>query len=265
MRRPFPMLLLCLLTALAPSAQGQSQLRNHDFQVLLPSHNKDEITFQTIRGNERTNNSLNRLAIISESQLDYPAPESACGPIALLNTLIWYETYGLIQAISPEADPVLYRRSYFDEIDRRIMGYAGSARDERNGSRNVDIALVLDAIVHQQSGGQLRMHTDYYEAPLRLQDLLQTMPNFRVGYVLGYPIDPISGQKQQLHAMTLIRADRAGYVTLATWGEKYRGLLRMRGQEQWFIPEAPHSVEIQVIGLIRFIPFTPLSYTKPAS
>jgi hypothetical protein len=238
---------------------AQSQLRNHDFQVVVPAPERDKATLRIIRGDERKNNAQNRLSIISESQYDYPEPESGCGPIALLNTLIWYEKYGLIEPLFRDAEPESQKERLFAEIDRRLLQHSGVTRTELKGSRNMDIAVVLDTIVEEQSKGSLRIHTDYYEAPLRLQDLLQTMPNFRSGYLLGYPKHPQTGEMLTLHAMTLIRADRAGYVTLATWGEKYRGLLRMRGGEQWFIPQSPQQAEVKIEGMQRFIPFAPIA------
>lgn len=248
----------CLIFCSTLPLLGQSQLRNYNFQVIVPSQEKDRASVEKILGDERKNNSQNRLSIISESQYDYPEPESGCGPIALLNTLVWYEKYGLIEPLFRESDPENYKTRLFNEIDRRILQHSGTTRSEQNGSRNMDIAMVLDEIVKEQSSGKLRVHFDYRSAPLQLNNLLHTMPNFRTGYLLGYPKDPATGELlPTLHAVTLIRADRAGYLTLATWGEKYRGLLRMRDGEQWFIPQAPHKIEIKVLGLMRFIPFEP--------
>jgi len=246
-----------LYAMISLTVEGQTLLENHRFQVLAKSPDGGKLTFQRLLGDERKNHAENRLSMISESQQDYPDPESGCGPIALLNTLVWYEKYGLIQPLFREADPERYKQRLFAEIDRRLLRFSGIPREERQGSRNIDIAQVLDEIVQTQSDGELRVHTDYFEAPIRLQDLLDTMPNFRAGYVLGHPKDPKTGEMQVLHAMTLIRADRAGYVTLATWGEKYRGLLRMRDGQQWFIPQQAHQAEIQLVGMQRFIPFKP--------
>jgi len=245
---------------------SQSRLLNHDFQVVVPTEDAEKAVVVQIRGNERKNNSQNRLSIISESQYEYPEPESGCGPIALLNTLVWYEKYGLIAPLFRESNPEIYKKRLFAEIDRRILQSSGISRSEQMGSRNLDMAMALDGIVKEQSEGKLRVHYDYIIAPLRLKDLLNTMPNFRTGYLLGYPKDPATGETMSvLHAVTLIRADRAGYVTLATWGEKYRGLLRMRGDEQWFIPQAPHDIEIKILGMMRFIPFEPLEPGQDAA
>lgn len=247
----------------APETQAQTQLQNHRFRIVIPDPaGTDQVFTQQMLGNERKNNSLNRLSLISESQNEFPQPESGCGPIALLNILVWYEKYGLIEPLFRDSNSKRYKRRLFAEIDRRIFEKSGLQRNDTAGSRSQDIAMVLDDIVNEQSDGKLRIHTDYYPTPLRLANMLDTMPNFRTGYVLGYPQDT-NGKPSALHAMTLIRADRAGYVTLATWGEKYRGLLRMRDGEQWFIPQNPEQVEIRIVGMIRFIPFQPIAVLNP--
>ena len=119
--------------------------------------------------------------------------------------------------------------------------------------------VVMDELVNQQSSGRLRIHANYYAAPLKLKDLLDSMPNFRAGYVVGQPIDRETGELMSSHGMPLIRVDRAGYITLASWGEKYRGLLRKRNGKQVFVPQNPDHFEIQIIGFYRFIPFEPTS------
>jgi hypothetical protein len=227
--------------------------------VLVPTADVTRARLQTILGNERTNNAQNRLSMVSESQYNYPEPESGCGPIALLNTLVWYEKYGLIEPLFRESTMPIYKKRLFGEIDRRLLARSGISRTELNGSRDIDVAMVLDSIVQEQSKGQLRIHADFYDTPLKLKDLLQTMPNFRVGYIMGYPKDPVSGELLDLHAMTLIRADRAGNLTLATWGMNYHGLLRMRGNEQWFIPESSDQIEFKIEGMLRLIPFEPIA------
>lgn len=258
----FTFLLLLPLCSAVLTIDARTLLENHPFKVVISEESGKQAFHQTIIGDERKNNSQNRLSIISESQRDYPNPETACGPIALLNTLIWYEAYGLIEPLYQHPDPSTKRLQLFADIDRRILQKSGATRGEQGGSRNIDIAMTLDELVSQQSDGVLRIHTDFFDAPLRLPDLLETMPNFRSGYIFGFPKDRSTGNILSLHAVSLIRVDRAGYITLATWGEKYRGLLRMRDGKQWFIPQNPDHLEIQIVGMMRFIPFTP---TEPAN
>lgn len=249
------------LIACGSGAYAQSLLIDHDFQVIeLNPEARTEATryFDTrVRGTEYKNNSLNRLSMISANQLDYPVPESACGPIAMLNILVWYETFGLIEPFSRQSDPELYKLTLFKDIDRRITERSGTRRTELKGTKALDIAIIMDEIVQQRSDGKIRIDSSYTVAPLKLKHLLDTMPNFRAGYLIVEPKDRHTGKLRNTHAATLIRADRAGYITLSTWGQVYRGLLRKRADGQWFIPQDPEHLELKVSGMIRFIPFAP--------
>ena len=259
------LLRICLLARLATmttaAALGQATNGTRDFQVVRaePQTTNGQTRFflETIRGTERSNNSLNRLSIVSADQRNYTTPESGCGPTAMLNILIWYEKYGLIAPVNRNAHLAFYKRALFNEIDRRLTEQAGIARTAERGANSAGVAIVMDRILQERSQGQLRMHTEYIQAPLQLDDLLATMPNFRSGYVSVLPKDPLTGKLRRPHAATLIRADRAGYITLATWGELYRGLLKTRPDGQWFIPQDPAQLELKVTGLTRFIPFQP--------
>jgi len=212
---------------------------------------------RTIRGIECTNNSLNRLSMRSENQKSYPTPESGCGPTTMLNILIWYEKYGLIQPSNREADPARYKSKLFQKIDQRLTQQSGVRRTATTGVNHIDTAIVMDSIIRERSGDTMRIHTDTIIAPLKLSDFLETMPHFRSGYVIVTYEDPNTGQLLNNHAATVIRADRAGYITLATWGQVYRGRLSTRGDGQWFIPQDPIHFELKVRGLTRFIPFRP--------
>ncbi len=217
-----------------------------------------EYYLQPIPGKERINNSLNRLSMISENQQNYPQPESGCGPTAMLNILVWYQKFGLIQPFTRESNPTSYKQKLFREIDRRLTKEAGHPRTENIGSASGHIAIVMDEMVRDQSNGQLRIQTQHIDPPLQLKDLLDTMPNFRAGYLMVTPKNPKTGEIMQNHAVTLIRADRAGYITLGTWGQIYRGILRKRSDGQWFIPQDPNQYELKIIGMIRFTPFEPV-------
>jgi len=247
------------LSGLKLVAAGSS-VPGYEFQVI---DRHDDATngdarfyLRGMHGTERRNNSLNRLSMLSEDQFDYPEPASGCGPTALLNILVWYEKYGLIEPFSRNADPRRYKLNLFQEIDRRIAESAGIARTA-NGTRNYDAALVMDAMVRERSSNRLRVHSEYFEAPLKLSDFLQTMPNFRAGYLLVEPKDPLTGHLLNLHAATLIRADRAGHITLGTWGQKYYGMLKEGSDGQWFIPQNSDHLQLKIKGLMRFIPFEP--------
>ena len=107
----------------------------------------------------------------------------------------------------------------------------------------------------------MRVHTDVIQAPLKLNDLLNTMQNFRSGYLIVTPKDRTTGKLQNSHAVTGSRADRGGYIALATWREIDCGRLKTRRDGQWFIPKDPTHLELKINCLIRFIPFRP---TVPA-
>lgn len=235
-----------------------SQLKD-EFHVIEQRIERDRTVYylRTLHGVERTNNSLNRLSLLSENQLNYPNPESGCGPTAMLNLLVWYEKYGLINPLYRDADPARYKFKLFQEIDHRLTKQVGTVRTEEHGVRNLDIAMVIDSIVSERSKGKIRIHTDMINAPLKLNDFLESMKNFRSGYLIVVPEDPNTGELQNDHAAVIIRADRAGYITLATWGQRYHGLLKMKHKEQWFIPQDPSHMKLKVIALTRFIPFRP--------
>lgn len=254
------LLTFALLTPSLAVLGGQESVER-EFQVVERAANNESgqpmFYVRTLRGKERTNNSLNRLSMLSENQQNYPAPESGCGPTAMLNILVWYQKYGLIEAHHRDADPNQYKLKLFREIDTRLNKQAGKARTEETGVNNMDAAMVLDAIVSERTKGTVRIHTDAITAPLKLKDLLDSMQNFRAGYLIVIPKDRNTGKMLDAHAVVVIRADRAGYITLATWGELYRGLLKKRADGQWFIPQDPSHMELKIHGLTRFIPFRP--------
>ena len=254
-------LLTLALLATSSIALGRQATVERDFQVVERGTHKENgqtmFYLRTLQGKERTNNSLNRLSMLSEDQHNYPAPESGCAPTAMLNILIWYEKYGLIEPHYRDADPRHYKFKLFREIDRRLNQQAGKVRTEESGVNNMDAAMIMDAMVSERSEGVIRIHTDTIEAPLKLSDLLDSMQNFRSGYLIVSPKDRNTGKMLSDHAVTVIRADRAGYITLATWGKLYRGLLKTRTDGQWFIPQDPTHMELKVHGLTRIIPFRP--------
>jgi hypothetical protein len=246
-----------LTLILAGSLHGRSLLEDHDFHVLINLPEPDKVGLQTIRGDEVRNNSLNRFSLLSENQYHYPEPESGCGPTAMLNVLVWYQKYGLIRPIFRDADPEAYKLKTFRYIDDRLNQFAGRLRVEVGGSTNRDIAMVMDQIVREHSDGSIRIQTDYAKAPVDMDLIRDTNPNFRAGFLSVYPKHPRTGELMTLHAVTFVRADREGYITIGTWGQVYRGRLRMRGGHQWFIPQDPRYFEMRVHSYIRFIPFRP--------
>ncbi len=235
-----------------------------DFKIIVKRVEDDGETryyHELISGIERTNSGLNRSGLGSENQLDYPQPESGCGPTALLNILIWYEKYGLVQAQHRDANPRDYKQKLFDTIDREIMGIAEADRMTLKGTSSAQVGIALDQLVQAGSNNQLRMHTEFRMPPLQTNDFREVTKQFRAGYLVVKPkgngrfIVP----ENQDHAVTVLRCDLAGNITLSTWGQIYRGRLKMRDGSQWFIPSNPEQLELEIKKLIEFIPFKPVT------
>lgn len=251
-----PIGIVCLIV-LTVSYPLFAEIREFNTIISRKEGKRTEYLVQTVKGTERLNSGLNRLSMLSEDQAHYTTPESACAPTALLNILIWYEKFGLIPPLYRDANQRHYKLKLFNEIDRRLNQQSGIIRTEEIGSHNLDTAVVIDSIVKERSKGKLRIHTDLIDAPLQLADCLETTKNFRSGYLVVRPKDLNTGKLLNPHATVVIRADRAGYVTLATWGKLYHGLLKIRAGEQWFIPQDPSQLELKIVGLTRFTPYKP--------
>jgi len=232
-----------------------------EFQTIVcwKDSGKTEYLALKVNGTERMNPGLNRLSMLSENQANYATPESACGPTALLNIIVWYEKFGLLPPLYRDANTQQYKLKLFREIDRRLSQQAAIIRTEEIGVSSLDIAIVIDSIVSERTQGALRIHTDIINAPLSLTECLETTKNFRSGYLIVTPKDPTGDKPLNEHAAVIIRTDRAGYITLATWGQHYHGLLKKRADGQWFIPQNSNHMELKVKGLVRFIPYNPLS------
>ncbi len=126
---------------------GRAQVER-DFQIVkFRKHKESEKTlfyYHTLRGTERTNNSLNRLSMLSENQSDYPLPESGCAPTAMLNILVWYEKYGLIQPDNRDSDLGRYKSRLFQEIDDLLKEQPSMARTDDYGVGRFDAAMVME-------------------------------------------------------------------------------------------------------------------------
>ena len=230
------------------------------FQVVKSEKNgaNSNYSLHTLKGSERMNYGFNRLSMLSENQAHYPTPESGCGPTAMLNILIWYEKFGLIPPLYRDANPLDYKSKLFNEIDRRLVEQSGTTRTQNLGVKNLDTAIVMDLIVSQRTKGTVRIHTDFIKAPLKLGDFFETTKNFRSGYLIVKPKDLETDQFLDDHVAAIVHADRTGYITLATWGNYYRGRLQKRYDGQWFVSQDAVQIELKVKALTRFIPFRPI-------
>lgn len=210
-----------------------------------------------MQGVELYNNSSHRLSINSENQNNYPIPKSGCGPTSLLSLLIWYENYGIIKSLYRETDLRNYKLNLFREIDNHLLVQAGVNRTENIGVRNLDIAVTMDFMFEVRSKGNARIHAEVKTGPLKLRDFLRTVLNFRSGLLIVRPKNPQTGELMAYHSTVIINADKKGYITLGTWGQRYHGLLEERSDGQWFVPQNPNHLELKISQLIRFIPFQP--------
>lgn len=254
---PYPLILGLLSCWLAQGLSASSQ----NFQIVIervdPESQSVSYFLEEISGTERRNNALNRSALLSEDQFDYPTPISGCGPTAMLNILIWYEKYGLIPPAQRHSNPKIYKLKLFKEIDQKLTDLAGQRRSDEQGIIGPHAAMVMDQIVKQRSNGKLRIHTELHAPPLKTKVFTDLNSNFRAACLIVIPKSKTSGKLLDAHATTFIRADRSGVITLGTWGELYRGRLKMRGEEQWFIPQNSEHLELKVLFLQAYTPFKP--------
>lgn len=139
----------------------------------------------------------------------------------------------------------MYKLEFFNEIDRRISKKSNRERTDELGTNTLDGAIVMGDLVQELSNGTLRLQTKSISPPLKLKHFLQMIPNFRSGYMLVLPKNRSTDDMLLPHAVTFIRADRAGYITFGTWGKVYRGALKKRGVEQWFIPTEPINLNLR--------------------
>lgn len=251
--------LIKLLLVLSISIQNTARADQiEEFHILKAG--EKQFYLDPIKGIEIENNSLNRLSLLSENQGYYPAPESACGPIVLLNILIWYQKFGLVEFKNRHADHTIYKRLLFEEIDKRLQKTSGFNRELVNGTTLGHAAMVLDEMVQEGSQNKLRISTELLDAPLHLKNLLKSMPHFRSTYLRTQVVDQETKKLSPIHhAVTLVRVDRSGYITIANWGEHIRGTLRQRPDGQYFVPSNSKYHTLKINGMARFTPFTPVA------
>ncbi|WP_269525148.1 hypothetical protein [Coraliomargarita parva] len=198
-----------------------------------------------------------RRYIISENQADYPEPESACGPTALLNLYIWYTKFGLIEENIRHSDEQRYKLLKFEEIDQHLLELQRMTRSHKGGTNSLEQVVTLDELVQAHSPQGIRIHFEIKDPPLTNHDFLKVSRNYRAGFLYVRPEDPKSGQLLDYHVVLIVRADTSGTLTLANWGKFQHGRLSNRQDGQWFIPSEPDYAPLRIESLTTIIPFTP--------
>lgn len=208
-------------------------------------------------GTERTTQGGFRRYFLSENQIEYPIPESGCGPTALLNLYIWYLKFGLIKESTIEPDLERYKQRKFREIDQRIHGILGQTRSPERGTNRLEQVLALDELLQAAPDNRVRLHFEFKKPPLDYKDFIRISRNYRAGILTVLPKDPITGEIYGYHAVLAVRGDTSGTITLANWGAFTHGRLVMRPDGQWFIPRNPTEHEMRIVQFTTLIPFTP--------
>jgi hypothetical protein len=208
-------------------------------------------------GKESRNINDVRRFILSENQANYPEPESACGPIALLNLYVWYAKFGLIKESVQHADLRAYKQLKFKEIDQKIAGIRGRPRDGDSGTNSIEQVMAMDALLQENGPSNLRLHSSFKLAPLTHADFAKVSIRYRAGILSAYPLDLQTGQLLPSHAVLVVRADTSGTITIANWGEFIHCRLVNKPDGQWLIPNDTRYHPLKIIQLTSLIPFKP--------
>ncbi len=198
-----------------------------------------------------------RRHIQSESQGDYPEPESGCGPTALLNLYLWYTKYGLIKETIRHSDPKRYKQLKFQQIDRKIRDIQRQSRTRAGGTNTLQLIVALDEIMKDSGNQDTRIHFEIKNSPLETHDFLNITRGYRSGILSVRPFDKRRGTLGGNHAVLVIAGDWSGRVTLANWGGYTNGRLVMRDGQQWFIAEEEDQPDFLIRRLTTLIPFKP--------
>lgn len=240
-----------------PSATPHTRDPIYPFYTIEPDGRNGSYRRVGFSGQECINPYLDRGIILSEDQSGYPVPESACGPTAILDWLIWYQNSGLVPRSTQHADLATYKRITFDLIDRRIAALKGHARTHSGGTDSTEIMVVFDELVRDLSRGKIRLSCNQTDAPLVLRDLLNQTQSYRAGILIVQVHDPKAPPPGAFHAVALLRTDATGRISIANWGEYKHGRLVQKPDGQWFVAEDGSSLPMKVHALLTFIPFRP--------
>jgi len=209
-------------------------------------------------GYEKTIRVDARPYFISEDQANYPQPESACGPIALLNLYIWYTKFGLLNESVRHADTASYKQLKFKEIDQKILDIQKQSSRRSSGTHTLEQVVAMDELLQSHSTPSLRLHFEQKQPPLEQTDFLNLSSDYRAGLMAVTPKHPKTGALMEPHTVLVIRADRNGGITIANWGDFSHGRLITRSNEQWFVPNDSTQHSLRILNLTTLIPFTPV-------
>jgi hypothetical protein len=254
---------LVLAAALAWSA-GAVGVSGAETFAVVPSDGAlvdGGLLLEQIPGNELTGAAVTaRRRVPAMDQAAFPEPESACGPAAILNWLLWLDQERVLRLPrmgSGEVDAV--------EVFRRIDGIftelePSRAENGRGGANLADIVLTMDRLLGEYSGGELRFGVESFEAPLAGADLLRVNRGYRCGILIGRVLDEdgaVTDGPDAYHAVSLVAADRSGGVMLNNWGRQVFGHLRTEGGRQILRAENAIHPPLQVERVLCFRPFRP--------
>lgn len=244
-----------------PLEAAPAEAEAYPFYVAEKKWNADAQRYAFYRvgmdGTERVTRGGFRRYFLSENQIEYPIPESGCGPTALLNLYIWYSKFGLIKESTIDPDLERYKQRKFREIDQRIHEILGQTRSPERGTNRLEQVLALDELLRADADNPVRLHFEFKAPPLHYEDFIRISRNYRAGILTVLPKDPITGEIYGYHAVLAVRGDTSGTITLANWGTFTHGRLVMRPDGQWFIPRDPSEHEMRIVQFTTLIPFTP--------
>lgn len=214
-------------------------------------------TLVAVPGAELPGHSGNaRRRVPARDQLDFADPEADCGPVAMLNWLLWLGQERKLEL--PPADPPA-------GLDQDLYGRIKTVLEELRGEVDTqpeagvtaaEMALVMDRLADTFSAGRLRFQFQMMEAPLKVSRLFQFTEGFRCGILISRVVEE-DGKPGEFHAVNLIAVDRRGGVMINNWGEQVFGYLRNEPEGQFFRAENTDHPALKIESAICLVPFQP--------
>lgn len=199
-----------------------------------------------------------RRRVPAMDQNNFPEPESACGPIAMLNWMLWLEQQRVLP-LSFSTDVEARAQSLYPEIESTLEDLRHAPDRSLRGPTSIrEIAAGMDRLVKSRSDGAIRMHAQPVEVPLKVVDVLESTKTFRCGILIVRIVeDEKSGELGEYHAVSLISGDRGGGLMINNWGVQVYGQLRNERGGQFFRAQNAEHPTLKVEGAMFFVPFEP--------